>query len=86
MVLRITEAAEMTGRSRQTLTNCIENGCLPAKKINGTYYVSKTAVESMLSELDDLEAARANIKALQEEYLLQKKSLKYIELIVELLL
>lgn len=68
MVLRITEVAEMTGRSRQTLTNWIENGCLPAKKINGTYYVSKTAVEAMLSELDELEAARVNVKRIQDEY------------------
>ena len=78
MVLRLSEAAELTGRSRQTLTNWVENGVLPAKKINGTYYVSKTAVESMLSVLDNLEAARAKIKALQEEYLMQKEGINFM--------
>lgn len=68
MVKRLTEAAELIGRSRQTLTNWIENGVLPAKKINGTYYVSMDAVEGLLSELNDLESAKAKIDSLRAEY------------------
>lgn len=63
-LILISEATGLTGLNRQTIRNWIDKGIIPARKINGTFYVDRDTFESMSGQLTDLDSAR---KALEEE-------------------
>lgn len=64
----ISDAVQLTGLNRQTIRNWIDKGVIPAKKINGTFYVDKRTFKRLHKDITDIESARQRLEAIRKEY------------------
>lgn len=67
--IRIGDAAEVSGFSRQTIRNWVDGKILPMKKIRGLLYVDKDVLMKVLDTAGDVDSTRSKLEALKETYL-----------------
>lgn len=71
-LIRIQQAAQMTGVNRQTIMNWCKSGIIPCKQDSGIYYVWSETIEALKDTMNDVEDARKRLKeeadALRKEH------------------
>jgi len=72
-LILISEASKLTGISRQTLRNWIDNGSLPHQKISSTFYVDKDTIMQLFEPMTDVEKARRALEAERDKYIALKE-------------